>query len=148
MGSCYEMMYITEAEQYMLEGTELLNVGASKETFETGDFSAFDWQTLGGAHWYVDNSTANTGIYSARSGAIGNANVSTLQITVDVSTAGLLSFYKQICTEADKDKLTFYIDNQTMGIWSGEIDWSREVFNVSPGTHTFKWIYMKDSSGS
>ena len=148
MGSNYEIMYVVEAERYMLEGTGFLNVGASKETFETGDFSAFDWQTLGGAHWFVDNSTSNTGSYSARSGDIGNANVTTLQVAVEVSTAGQISFYKKICTEADKDKLTFYIDGQAMGVWSGEIAWSREAFNVSAGRHTFKWIYMKDSSGS
>ena len=148
LGSSYEMMYIVEAEQYMLEGTEFLNVGPLKETFETGDFSAFDWQTLGGSHWFVDNSTANTGTYSARSGAIANANVTTLQIQVEVTEAGQISFYKKICTEADKDKLTFYMDSQTLGVWSGEIGWSQESFDVTAGTHTFKWIYMKDSSGS
>ena len=148
MGSCYEMMYIVEAEQYMLEGMELLNVGASKETFETGDFSAFDWQTLGGAYWFIDDSNANTGTYSARSGIINHANLTTLQVVVEVSAAGQISFYKQICTEADKDKLTFYIDGQAKAVWSGEIDWSREAFDVSAGRHTFRWIYMKDSSGS
>ncbi len=147
-GSSYEMMYIVEAEQYMLEGTEFLNIGPIKETFETGDFSAFDWQTLGGGHWHIDNSTSNTGTCSARSGAIGNANVTTLQVQMQVVEAGQISFYKKICTEANKDNLTFYIDNQSLGVWSGEIDWSKETFNVAAGTHTFKWIYMKDSSGS
>ena len=148
MGSSYEMMYVVEAEQYMLEGTELLNIGASKETFETGDFSAFDWQTLGGAYWYIDDNNANSGTYSARSGVIGNSSVTTLQVAVEVSVAGQISFFKEVCTEADKDKLTFYIDGQAKGVWSGEVHWSREVFDVSAGTHTFKWIYMKDSSGS
>ena len=147
-GSSYEMMYIVEAEQYMLEGTEFLNIGPIKETFETGDFSAFNWQTLGGGHWHIDNSTSNTGMYSARSGTIGNANLSTLQVQIEVLEDGQISFYKKTCTEADKDKLTFYVDNQTLGVWSGEIGWSKESFNVTAGTHTFKWIYMKDSSGS
>ena len=35
-----------------------------------------------------------------------------------------------------------------MGEWSGEVDWSRETFAVSAGTHKFKWIYMKNGSGS
>ena len=148
MGSSYEMMYVAEAEQYLLEGTDFLNVGASKETFETGDFSAFDWQTLGSAYWYVDNSTAHTGLYSARSGAIGHSNVTTLQIAVEVTTAGQISFFKKLCTEADKDKLTFYIDSQPVNVWSGEIGWSQETYNVEAGTHTFKWIYMKNGSGS
>ena len=148
MGSSYEMMYIVEAEQYMLEGTEFLNVGAYRESFETGDFSAYDWQTLGGAYWIIDNSNAHTGTYSARSGAITHSNVTTLQVAMEVSTDGQISFYKQICTEANKDKLTFYIDSQAKGVWSGEIDWSREEFDVSAGMHIFKWIYVKDGSGS
>jgi len=148
MGSCYEMMYVVEAEQYILDGTEFLNVGASKETFETGDFTAFDWQTLGGAYWFIDDSNANTGTYSARSGVIGHNNLSTLQVEMDVTEDGFISFYKAICTEANFDKLTFYIDNTAMGEWSGEVDWSRETFAVSAGTHKFKWIYMKNGSGS
>ena len=148
VGSSFEVLYRMDAAPYGTSGIELLNVGAVKETFETGDFSAFNWETLGGANWFVDNSTANTGTYSARSGAIGNSHVTTLQISVDVVEEGTISFYKKICTEANKDKLTFYIDSSPMSEWSGEAGWSRESFPVSAGTHKFKWIYMKDGSGS
>lgn len=148
IGSSFETMYIFEAESYQLVGKEFLNIGSVKETFETGDLNAFDWQTLGGAQWHIDNSTAHSGIYSVKSGGIGHANLTTLQVSVDVTTDGQISFYKKICSEANKDKLTFYIDSQIAGTWSGEIDWSHEIFNVTAGTHTFKWIYMKDSSGS
>lgn len=148
VGSCFEVFYRMDATPYTISGTELLNVGPVKETFETGDFSAFNWETLGGAYWYVDNSTYNTGTYSARSGAIGNNHITTLQISIDVSEDGTISFFKRICTEANKDKLTFYIDNAAQSEWSGEVGWSRESFPVSAGTHKFKWIYMKDSNGS
>ena len=148
MGSSYETMYVAEAGGYMLEGIEPLNVGASKETFETGDFSAFDWQSLGIASWYIDNSTANTGTYSARTGVITHSNLTALQVSVEVNTDGQISFYKKTCTEADRDKLTFYIDSQAMENWSGETGWSKETFDVSAGTHVFKWIYVKNGSGS
>ena len=147
-GSSFEVYYRADAGHYALDGIEFLNIGPVKETFETGDFSAFDWETLGGAYWYVDNTTAHTGTYSARSGAITHVNVTTLQISVDVAENGEISFYKKVCTEANKDKLTFYIDNTAMGEWSGEVDWSREHFPVTAGTHKFKWIYLKDSNGS
>jgi hypothetical protein len=137
-----------EASSYSLSGTEFLSIGPIKETFETGDFSTFNWETLGGAYWYIDNSTANTGTYSARSGSITHVNLTTLQISYDVLEDGEISFYKKISSEANKDKLTFYIDNTAMGVWSGEEDWSQEVFHVSVGTHKFKWIYQKDSNGS
>lgn len=147
-GSSLEVYYHMEALPYTICGTELINIGPVKETFETGDFSAFAWETLGGASWYIDNSTSNTGSYSARSGAIGNTHLTTLQVSIDVSEDGVISFYKKVCTEANKDKITFYIDNTAKGEWSGEVDWSRETFPVSAGTHKFKWIYMKDGSGS
>ncbi len=148
VGSCFEVYYHMEATPYAYGGTELLNIGPVKETFETGDFSAFAWESLGSSHWYVDSSTAHTGNYSARSGAISHANLTTLQVSVDVTEDGTISFFKKVCTEANRDKLTFYIDNTAMSEWSGEIGWSRETFPVSAGTHKFKWIYMKDSSGS
>lgn len=147
-GSSFEAYYHAYAGHYGLEGTDFINIGPVKETFETGDFSAFNWETLGGAHWYIDNSTAHTGTYSARSGAIGHTNLTTLQISIDVAEDGEISFYKKVCCEANKDLLTFYIDNTVMGEWSGEVDWSREHFPVTAGTHKFKWIYSKNGSGS
>ena len=148
VGSSFEVFYRMDAMSYSLLGTEFLNIGPVKETFETGDFSAYAWETLGGNHWFIDNSTANTGTYSARSGAIDNANLTTLQVSYNVIEDGEISFYKKVCTEANKDKLTFYIDNTPMGEWSGEVPWSRETFPVTAGTHKFKWIYMKNGSGS
>ena len=143
-----EVRYLFNASGYALNGLEQLSIGTVKETFETGDFSAFAWQTMGSNHWHVDSSTANTGTYSARSGAITHNNVTTLQVEVQVSVPGEISFYKKLSTEASRDNLTFYIDNVSMESWSGEVDWSRESFPVTTGTHRFKWIYMKNGSGS
>lgn len=147
-GNSYEILYLVEAESYLLEGVENLNIGLLKETFETGDFSTFDWHTLGGGYWFVTNADAHSGNYCAQSGAIGNANISTLQMAVNVTADGNISFFKKVCTEANKDKLSFYIDSQKKGEWSGEVDWSPETYPVTAGQHTFKWIYLKDSSGS
>ena len=147
-GSSYEVFYRMDAVPYTVSSTEWLNIGPVKETFETGDFSAFAWETLGSSFWYIDNSTSNTGTYSARSGAIDNANLTTLQVSYNVVENGEISFFKRVCTEANKDKLTFYIDNTAMGEWSGEVGWSRESFPVTAGTHKFKWIYIKNGSGS
>ena len=147
-GSSFEVYYHLESAPFIVDGTEFLNIGPVRETFETGDFSAFAWETLGGAYWFVDNSTANTGNYSARTGAIGHTHLTTLQVSINVAEDGEISFYKKLCTEAGKDKLTFYIDNTGMEEWSGEVGWSRSAFTVTAGTHKFKWIYMKDGSGS
>ena len=147
-GSNFEVYYRLEATPNTFSGIQTLNIGPIKETFETGDFTTFPWQTLGSTPWYVDSSTANTGTYSARSGAIDHANLTTLQVNIEVIEDGEISFYIKTSTEADKDKLTFYIDGSTEGIWSGVTDWHRVAFPVFEGTHNFRWIYMKNSSGS
>ena len=143
-----EVRYLVNASTYALSGVEQMSIGTVKETFESGDFSAFAWESLGSSQWYIDNSTANTGTFSARSGAISHNNLTTLQVEVQVSVAGEISFYKKLSTEASRDNLTFYIDNTAMENWSGEVGWSRESFPVTAGTHKFKWIYMKNGSGS
>ena len=146
--SSVEAQFFLKASCYSLMGEELLSIGSVKETFETGDLSAFAWQTLGSSLWYIDDSIAHTGTYSVRSGAITHNNLTTLQVEVEVSADGEISFYKKLSTEASRDNLTFYIDNTAMDVWSGEVDWSRESFPVTVGTHKFKWIYMKNGSGT
>ena len=148
LGSSFEVYYLFDAEPFIYSGIETLSIGPLRETFESGDFSMFNWQTLGGAQWLIDNSTSNTGVYSARTGAISHTNLTTLQVEIEVPHDGQISFYKKTETEGNKDILTFYIDNTAMGEWSGDEDWSREVFNVNAGTHRFRWIYMKNGSGS
>ncbi len=147
-GSIFEVYYQLETTPNTFSGIQTLNIGPIKETFETGDFSTFPWQTMGSAYWFVDSSTANTGTYSARTGAIDDSNVTTLQVNVDVIEDGEISFFIKTSTEADKDKLTFYIDSDTKGTWSGLSDWHRATFSVLAGTHKFKWIYMKNGNGS
>ena len=147
-GSNYEVYYLLNATPFTFSGTQSLNIGPIKETFETGDFSSFPWETLGATPWFVDNSNANSGTYCARTGAINNSNITTLQVIVEVVNDGVFSFYIKTSTEANKDKLTFYIDNNTEGTWSGVTDWHCASFPVTAGTHRFRWIYMKDSNGS
>ena len=43
------------------------------------------------------------------------------------------------------DYLSFSIDGTELDKWAGEMDWSLESFPVSDGSHTFKWLYIKDT---
>jgi hypothetical protein len=53
-------------------------------------------------------------------------------------------FYRRVSSELDYDFLEFYIDNVLADKWSGEVNWGRVGFPVTPGQHTFKWVYSKD----
>ena len=118
------------------------------EDFESGDFSSFSWTQGGDADWNVQSVTVHEGTYSAQSGTIGNNQTSELSIGLDIENDGFISFYKKISSEANFDKLIFYIDGVEQDSWSGEIDWSFERFPVSAGYRTFTWSYEKNVSGS
>lgn len=123
-----------------------LAVGISIEDFETGDFSQYDWETSGNANWAVTNGEAFEGIYSAKSGSIGNNSQTTLEITLDVVADGEISFYLKVSSEPDYDYLNFYIDDQLEEQWAGEVNWTEVVYSVNQGERTFKWVYQKDQS--
>ncbi len=123
-----------------------LAVGIQVEDFESGNLNQFAWENTGDADWQVTSSESYEGTYSAKSGAIGNQSESTLQITVDVTAAGDISFYRKVSSESSYDFLRFYIDGSQQGEWSGEEAWSEVSYPVTQGEHTFAWAYEKDYS--
>ncbi len=125
-----------------------LFVGQSVENFETGDFSAYSWQSAGNLPWQVVTEAPYEGTYCAKSGTIGDNQTSTMQITVDVTAAGSISFHYKVSSELGWDYFKFYINSTLKGQWSGEVGWTGASFDVSPGTYTFKWVYIKDSYSS
>ena len=118
-----------------------------EETFETGDFSAFDWRRYDNENWIVTSEEKNSGQYSSRAGSIGDYESSALSISLDC-ISGDISFYRKVSSERDCDLLEFYIDGDRQDKWSGEKDWAQVSFPVEEGTRTFEWIYSKDSSVS
>ena len=123
-------------------------VGLIVEDFETGNFTHFAWTQGGNQPWTVTNVAPFEGIYSAKSGTISNNQNTTLSLQMDVSNADSISFYLKTSSESGYDYLKFYIDNASIGQWSGETDWTKTTFPVTAGNHTFKWEYMKDQSVS
>ncbi len=124
-------------------------IRAMIEDFETGDFTKYDWKLSGGQHWFVTDVNPYEGSFSAKSGAIGDGQSSIFYITYEVMENDSIKFMKKVSSEADFDKLIFYIDNTMVGEWSGTTDnWSKEIYPVTAGQHTFLWMYRKDYSTS
>lgn len=121
-------------------------VGLSIEDFETGDFGQYDWETSGSSDWYITNTGAFEGTYSARSGTLGNNAQSTLELTLEVVADGEISFYRKVSSEPGYDYLTFFIDGQEQGQWAGEENWAEVSYPVTQGQRTFRWTYEKDQS--
>lgn len=147
-GTLIEVGINVAAGHYTMNSVYNINVGNVTEGFETGDFSAYDWQFSGSAQWTVTSNYSYEGTYSAKSGAIGNSESSSLTLTIEVLSDGEMSFYCKVNSESGYDKLIFYIDNVPQDDWSGDVSWSLQTFQVTQGTHTFEWKYSKDISQS
>jgi len=132
-----------------------LNVENLKESFETGNFNDMSWELDGNADWSVDMNNASDGLYSAKSGSIGDNTVSELILSLDILEDGPILFSKKVSCEAPGsysgtyyDYLAFYIDNVEQGRWAGEVSWSQNSYNVTAGEHIFKWSFIKDQDSS
>jgi formylglycine-generating enzyme required for sulfatase activity len=117
------------------------------EDFETGGLKRFPWETGGDAPWVI-TPVSHSGAYGVQAGRIGDNQKSWIQITFGVTQEGQISFWHRVSSEADGDFLHFFIDNRLQGKWSGEIAWTQATFSLAQGSHTLRWEYIKDGSGS
>lgn len=161
IGTSVNFTYQVDANGYTANKCFDLPVGLIVEDFESANFTSFHWDTSlansGNAPWIILSSgNIYEGNYSARSGVITDNQSSILSITIDVVSPDTLSFYKRVSCEDSPysnndywyDYLKFEIDGIKKGQWDGEIDWSREAYYLTTGTHTLKWTYVKDYSES
>ena len=93
---------------------------------------------------------AHDGVAAMRSGAIGDSESSSIEMTV--VGAGEIGFWWKSSSEISRnrkfDYVSFLIDGDEQSWMGGEIDWTNEVFAVTgSGVHTFKWVYQKNDNG-
>lgn len=151
VGDVAEVAYNLDAAPYSVMNVLSLQIGLVVEDFETGDFSSYGWEFSGNADWTIDQSNPYEGVYSAKSGNIGDEQTSNLEVTLNVTADDEISFFRKVSSESGYDYLRFYIDGSQQDEWSGEQGWEEFTYPVSVGEHTFKWEYYKDytvSSGS
>lgn len=122
----------------------VIPVGEITETWETGDFTAFAWEHTTASPWFVTSQEAFEGLYSARSGPVNDNQSSGLSLFLEVTSPGIISFYRKVSSETGYDFLEFHIDGQFKERWSGETGWDEVSYPVTAGSHHFQWIYSKD----
>jgi len=135
----------TDYSGYDVQNNFVHTVGLISESFETGDFSAFDWQLEGNSNWYVETG-GHEGVYCARSGALSGDQESALVLPLEILVTSEIRFWKKVSSEANYDFFTFYIDDVIQNSWSGEDDWSEEIYTIPSGHHVLKWEYTKDGA--
>ena len=115
------------------------------------DVTGMTFTKSGNANWYrVTDVYYNLGD-SARSGAIANSQSCSFETSVTVTATKNVKFWWQVSSEANYDYLRFYIDGMEKAWITGVVNWTQLISNITAGTHTLKWSYIKDvsvSSGS
>ena len=102
----------------------------------------------GSAEWFVQNDDTHDGVSAARSGAIADGQGTWIETTV--TGPGSVSFWWNVSSEADCDRLHFYVDGSQQSDISGiGGTWAQKVFMVSgAGDHVLRWTYSKNGSVS
>lgn len=113
--------------------------------FESGNFSALPWTFGGNAPWVVQSNSVSLGRFAARSGAIAHGQTSSLFVS-RVCPAGVGAFDVRVSSEAEWDRLEFYVNGVFRQRWSGDAQWQTYQFAVPGGTNSFEWRYAKDFS--
>jgi hypothetical protein len=147
-GTSFHLDLTLQTGTYTTTLSHLLTVGRAIETFESGDFSFLDWFYDGDLPWTVTDEEAHGGNYCARSGAIGDDEVTKLIMYADILADGEISFWFKTSTESRKDIFAFYIDNRKQDWWWGENDWTYTSYELTAGSHAFIWLYDKNRNGS
>ncbi len=144
LGTPVDISYTASCGPYTAQKTYYIPVGIVAEDFETGNFQQYNWQSAGDVPWIITNVSPYEGIYCAKSGVITDNQHTDMLINFDVLSDDSISFYRKVSSEATYDFLQFFIDTDKIDEWSGNMDWSRVVYPVTAGNHTFLWTYVKD----
>jgi serine protease len=147
VGSLADMQLTVAAGAYGFSDSLGYVLGLLVETFNEGQF-VMDWVHSGQQEWQIVEEDAQEGDYCTQSGDISHSQFSQLEITVEVTEPGELSFWARVSSESGYDYLTFKVDGSVQNQWAGELPWSQFSETIETGEHTFSWRYEKDGSVS
>ena len=142
--AAYEFFLATYSGNYLVPDIYYVNVDSDIEDFETGHFDKFDWQFDGNGEWEVKRFGAYEGSYSAHTRPMDHNSHADMFLDYDFVCDNEISFYVKTSTETGYDFLNFYIDDNRMGRWSGETDWTLVTYMIPQGSHRLTWSYVKD----
>ncbi len=120
------------------------SINAILETFETNNYSSYPWNMSGNMPWLTTSSDAYTGAFSSLSGIITHSQQSVMNLRLDFTADGTISFARKVSSEQDYDFLRFLIDDVEVEAWSGDVPWGEVGYPLSAGIHKLSWVYQKD----
>lgn len=111
------------------------------------DGAGLTW-TTGGAGWsgYGPPSLNHDGADAVANHALADSQEGWLETTL--TGPGTVGFWWSVSSEDLKDILSFSVDGVELTQLSGDAPWRQVLATVGEGSHTLRWRYRKDASGS
>jgi hypothetical protein len=103
------------------------------------------WARGGAAAWYGQSTVSHDGMDAARSGTIGHNQDSWMQTVFTGPTT--IGFFWKTSSEVN-DTLILTIDGVEKLKVGGERDWTWMGTYLEGGSHTLRWTYVKNGSGT
>jgi hypothetical protein len=144
----YELILATYSGNYVVYDSYFVNVDSEMEDFETGDFSKFDWQFEGEGGWEIVHNGTIEGQFCAHTIEMGHNCEAVMSLDYDFACDNEISFYVKTSTETGYDFLNFYVDDERMGRWAGEMGWTLVSYMIPQGSHRLTWSYVKDGGAT
>jgi subtilisin family serine protease len=111
--------------------------------FEATFMTTMPWVQTGDVDWFQQSDQSLSGTKSAKSGSMDAINYnSTMAFTVNITSGGILSFWRKVVSETGTDSLKFYIDDIRKMAWTNYNSWQYYSITVTSGVHEFKWSYV------
>jgi hypothetical protein len=120
--------------------------GGGSTLAEAVDQDALTFTTSGTGDWDGQTTTYYYDGDAAQSPTITHNQSSSFEVTQTGYTN--VKFYWKVSSEANYDYLRFYIDGNLQDQIAGTVNWTQKSYNVTSGSHTYKWTYYKDGSVS
>ncbi|WP_051311454.1 hypothetical protein [Zooshikella ganghwensis] len=111
--------------------------------FEDDTLGGYSWRYEGDNQWQRQAEKGKDGSTAQAATGIGVRGYMAFSTVVNAE-GGLVSF--DVATRTDSyDELSFHIDGQKVGEWSGRKDYHHAEFLVTAGRHELRWVYQKES---
>ncbi len=140
---------------YGWEKTSAIKTTSTVYTFEGSDGLPSSFVASGpNTNWTVTSGPFYSGFKSLQSATTTDNSSSTITNIVYLPTTTTISFWWKVSSEGSRDYFVFCIDRPNCYATnaasssdrniSGFQSWAQVTSTLSAGTHTLKWIYMKD----
>lgn len=111
---------------------------------DTLDLSTLTWSMTGNGYWFLEDYETHDGVDAMRTPSIAASQSTSIETTV--MGPGTVTFYWQVSSEANNDKLRFEVDGVEQSAISGTVAFQFKTFNIASGVHVMRWRYSKNTS--